>query len=184
MANQEASETKKMADGPASPDLDLDRDQDHGHGREQEQEQEKAGEPELETAPERANPAVPAVVPPPTGFIQGRITRYLQRALEGVPRPPVEPPTELLERLDGVEVQMAAIEELVAKRLEEGEGRTLHLVEKRLEVLQEEIASVACRAVEGQVEDEVRALRRLIAGIGAFAIGLSAAALLVALGVL
>jgi hypothetical protein len=127
--------------------------------------------------------AAPVVVPPPRGFVQGRITRFLQRALEGVPRPPLEPPPELLERLDGVEVQMAALEELVAKRLEEGEGRTLHLVEKRLEVLQEEMSSVARRAVEGQIEQEARALRRLITGIGAFAVGLSAAALVVALGI-
>ena len=140
-------------------------------------------EPKLELEPAPVTSA-PAVVAPPSGFIQGRITRFLQRALEGVPRPPVEPPAELLERLDGVEVQMAALEELVAKRLEEGEGRTLHLVEKRLEVLQEEVSSVALRAVEGHIDEEIRALRRLVTGVGAFAVGLSAAALLFAMGVL
>ena len=162
VANEEASATKE-----AAPELEL----------------ETAPEPEFEQAPEVLNPSTPVVVPPPRGFVQGRITRFLQRALEGVPRPPLEPPPELLERLDGVEVQMAALEELVAKRLEEGEGRTLHLVEKRLEVLQEEMSSVARRAVEGQIEQEARALRRLITGIGAFAVGLSAAALVVALGI-
>ncbi len=141
---------------------------------------------ELEATPvtEVLSSSSPVVVPAPTGFIQGRITRLLQRALEAVPRPPAEPSPELLERLDGVEVQMAALEEGVAKRLEEAEGRTLHLLEKRLEVLQEEISGAARRATESQIADEARSLRRLITVIGAFAVGLSAAALLTARGIL
>jgi hypothetical protein len=167
VADEEVSKPKQAA---AEPELETGREFDTA--------------PASEQAAEPSNRSTPAVVPPPRGLGQGRIGRLLQRALERMPRPPAEPPAELLDRLDGVEVQVAALEELVAKRLEEGEGRTLHLVEKRLEVLQEEMSGVARRAVEGQIEDEARGLRRLITGIGAFAVGLAAAALLIALGVL
>jgi hypothetical protein len=58
------------------------------------------------------------------------------------------------------------------------------LVEKRLGVLQDEIGDVARRAAGEQVADEMRALRQRTTVVGAFAVGLAAAALMTALDVI
>ena len=146
------------------------------------QETTQGHEPVIETDP---TPTTPAVVPPPGGgFFQSRITRFLQRVMEGAPTRPVEIPVEVYDRIDGVEVQVAGIEEMLLKRLEEGEGRTLHLVEKRLEVLQEEVGGVARKAAEQAVREEMQVLRRRVVAMGGLAIGLAGFALLKALAIL
>lgn len=137
--------------------------------------------PEVDTGPGPEAPTTRAMVPAaPVGRFQGTITRFLERVM---PAPNVEIPPELYERIDAVEVQIAGIEELLTKRLEEGEGRTLHLVEKRLEVLGDDVGRLARRAAEREVANETRALRMQIMVIGGLAVGLSAAAFAKALGV-
>ena len=128
-------------------------------------------------------PTLGAIVPvsPPERF-QDWVTRSLRRAKEGIPHRPVVPP-ELYDRLDHVEVHVAGVEELLTKRLEEGEGRTLHLVERRLGVLQEDIARLAQRSAEREVQSISHSLRMQITLMGGIAIGLAVAALLKAFGV-
>jgi len=98
---------------------------------------------------------------------------------------PVDVAPELLERMDGIEVQLAAHEEQTAKRLDETEARALHLLEQRLGAVEEELSGSLRRLLERALEKESRALRTRIALVGVRALAAGAVgsvALLAALG--
>jgi hypothetical protein len=118
---------------------------------------------------ETASALVPAAGPRP-----GRFLRWIQRVTGLVPAPPPASPA-LQERVDALATRLAAHEELTVKRLEEAEGRTLHLLEKRLALLEDELSASLQEIASREAREQTAPLRRRLVWV---ALGAAAAALL------
>jgi hypothetical protein len=130
---------------------------------------------------EASSALVPAEPPMPR---RRRFSKWLRRVAEVSPARPAVPP-EMLERLDGLEVQLAAHEEQTAKRLDENETRALHLLEQRLGAIEEELSGSLRRLLERALEKETRSLNGRIAIVAVLALvagGVATLALLATLG--
>ena len=126
-------------------------------------------EPDFVGEGQTTSALVPAAAPR-----RGRLARWLQRVTEVAPARSAVVPQELFERLDGLEVALAAHEEQTAKRLEENEGRTLHLLEQRIAVLEGELASSLARRAEREVRTQLAPLRSRIAIVALVALAAGA----------
>jgi hypothetical protein len=88
---------------------------------------------------------------------------------------------DLVERVATLEARLRDLEEGVAKKLDENEGRTLHLVERRLRSHESQISGTFRLTIAREVQRRTRSLRarfNLLVAMAALALAASAAALL------
>lgn len=118
---------------------------------------------------------VPASAPRP-----GRFGRWIQRVTGLVRAAPVASGVrpELLERIRKLEDRLAAHEEQTTKRLAEGEARVLHLLEQRLERVEQELAASLREIAAREVEQGVAWLRARLLVVAALALAAGAASAL------
>jgi hypothetical protein len=94
---------------------------------------------------------------------------------------------DLVERVATLEARLRDLEEGVAKKLDENEGRTLHLVERRLRSHESQISGTFRLTIAREVQRRTRSLRarfNLLVAMAALALAASAAALLANLGMI
>lgn len=109
---------------------------------------------------------VPAT-PPRFGFF----ARLLQRvSLFGAPPPAPPAPSiapAMFARLDALADRLAAHEEHTAKRLEESENRTLHLMQQRFTALERDLLTSLREEISREVDERTKGLQtRIFVAIG------------------
>jgi hypothetical protein len=94
---------------------------------------------------------------------------------------------DLVERVATLEARLGGLEEGVAKKIDENEGRTLHLVERRLRSHESQLSGTLRLTIAAEVQRRTRSLRarsNLLLAMAVLALAASAAALLANLGMI
>jgi hypothetical protein len=104
----------------------------------------------------------------------GPLARFLLRVASVAPGGSATLYREVSERLDRLEMRLAAQDEQISKRLEEGEGRTLQLLEQRLRVHEEELAGSLRRLARREARAAYSRLRTRLALLALLVLAASA----------